>query len=147
MAYTPIQMVRLEVADIDPAMPILSDEDIQYFLDKQTGSITRAALDAAKTILLVLSQRGEETVDIFSIKGAKAAGEYRESLKLFLKDPMLNPVLNNVSAWFGGVSISEIKANIANTDNNIVSNPHGDMQLLTPTNNFFDTSFYGLRSV
>ena len=138
MAYTDIQKVRLEVADIDPAMPILSDSDYDWFLTKQNGSITRAALDAAKTILLVLSQRGEETVDIFSIKGSKAAGEYRESLKLFLKDPMLNPVLNNTSAWFGGVSIKEIQDNIKNSDNLTVSNPHNEMRPVFPTNNFFD---------
>jgi hypothetical protein len=139
MAYTDIQKVRVEVADIDPTMPILSDSDYDYFLTKQSGSITRAALDAAKTILLLLSQRGEETVDIFSLKGSKAAGEYRESLKLFIKDPNLSSVLSNTSAWFGGISISEIKDNIKNIDNNIVHNPHDEMQTITPTTNFFDS--------
>ena len=73
MAYTTIQQVRLEVADFDPSFPILSDSDYEYFLQKNNNSITRASLDAARTILLVLSQRTDESVDIFSVRGSKAA--------------------------------------------------------------------------
>lgn len=138
MAYTDIQKVRLECGDIDPALPILSDEDFQYFLDKQSGSISRAALDAAKTILLVMSQRTDETVDIFSIKGSKSSAQYRDALVLFIKEPAFNSVLSSASAWFGGVSIKEIQDNIKNSDNLTVSNPHNEMRPVFPTNNFFD---------
>lgn len=126
MAYTTIQKLRLEVADIDVAFPILSDDDYAYFLEKNNNSLNRAALDAARTILLVLSQRTDETVDIFSIKGKSAAEQYRLSLQMFLRDPNLNPVLNNCQGWVGGVSKSEMLANDLNADNNIVKSPSSE---------------------
>ena len=67
MAYTDIQKVRLTVADMDEAFPILSDDDYTYFLEKNNDNINKASMDAARTILLVLAQRSDETVDIFSI--------------------------------------------------------------------------------
>ena len=121
MALSLLQQVKLEVADTDPALPILSDESYEYFLTKNNNSVTRAALDAAKTILLVLSQRSDETVDIFSIKGSKASSEYRASLMLFLRDPQMNPVLQNCQGWVGGISKSEMYANDIALDNNIVT--------------------------
>lgn len=123
MAYTTIQQVRLEVADFDPSFPILSDTDYEYFLQKNNNNITRASLDAARTILLVLSQRTDETVDIFSVRGSKAAEQYRMSLQLFLRDPAMNPVLQNCQGWVGGVSKDDILANYSNTDNHVVTVP------------------------
>ena len=120
MALSALQQVKLEVADTDPALPILSDESYEYFLSKNNNNITRSALDAAKTILLVLAQRTDETIDIFSVKSGKAASEYRLALQLFLKDPQMNPVLQNCQGWVGGVSKSEMLANDATSDNNIV---------------------------
>ena len=123
MAYTNIQKVRLEVADIDLSFPILSDADYAYFLEKSNENITRASLDAARTILLVLSQRTEETVDIFSIRGGKAAEQYRLSLQLFMRDPSTNPVLQNAKGWVGGTSFEDILTNLNNPDNNVVTSP------------------------
>lgn len=123
MAYTDIQKVRLNVADIDPTLPLLTDPDYEYFLEKNNNSITRASIDAARTILLVLSQRGEETVDIFSIKGSKAAEQYRLALQLFLTSPSTNPVLQNAKGWIGGVSNADIIENLNNSDNNLVTVP------------------------
>lgn len=120
MALTNIQKVRYEIGDTDPSLPILNDAEYEYFLEKNANSVGRSALDAAKTILFKLSQRGEESVDIFSIKGNKAAEQYRLALQMYLKDPNLNPVLNNVKAYFGGVSKSDMQANDANADNNLV---------------------------
>ena len=123
MAYTIVQQVRLEVADFDPSFPILSDTDYEYFLTKNNNNVTRAAIDAARTILLVLSQRTDESVDIFSIRGGKAAEQYRLSLQMFLRDPTTNPVLQNCQGWVGGISKEDIAANYQNLDNNVVTVP------------------------
>ncbi len=82
MAVTPemITAVRLEVADNDPALPILSDDEITYLLNKQNESIRKASLDAARIILLKLSQVGDEVVGMMSVKGSKVAEQYRLSL-------------------------------------------------------------------
>ena len=122
MAYTNIQKVRLEVADIDLSFPILSDADYAYFLEKSNENITRASLDAARTILLVLSTRNSETVDIFSVKNTSAE-QYRLALQLFLTSPSTNPVLQNAKGWVGGASFEDIITNLNNPDNNVVTIP------------------------
>jgi len=129
MAYTLIEQVKLEVADLDAAMPLLSDDDYEYLLTKQNNSVVRAAVDAARIILLKLSQQTDETVSIFSVRGSKAAESYRLALELYIKNPQLNPLYNNLVGYFGGISITDMQANNANADNNIVVNPGKTDQL------------------
>lgn len=123
---TPIQEVRIAVGDIDPTMPILDDLTYEYFLTKNTGSVRRASMDAARSILLQLSMRGDETVDIFTIKGGKAAEQYRMSLQMFLRDPNMNPVLTSAGIYAGGISKSDMQSNVDNADNNTVVTPLND---------------------
>ena len=120
MALSPIDQVRLLVQDNTPGLYILCDDDVQFFLERNNNNVTRAAMDAAKSILLALSARGDHTVDIFSVKGSKAAESYRLALQLFLKDPSLNPVLQNTGGYVGGISKSEMVQNDGNSDNNVV---------------------------
>lgn len=123
MALTLIQQVRLNVQDNTTGLYIISDDEITYLLEKFNNNVDKASYQAAKIILLNLAQRSEETVDIFSIKGSKAAEQYRLALELFLKDPANNPLYQNLKGYVGGVSISDMEANNANCDNNIVENP------------------------
>ena len=129
MAYTLIQQVKLEVADLDQAFPLLSDADYDYLLLKHNNSVVRAAVDAARIILLLLSQRTDETVDVFSVRGSKAAEQYRLALELYIKNPQLNPLYNNLKGYVGGVSISDMQENNANLDNNIIQSPSDSGEL------------------
>jgi hypothetical protein len=115
--------VRYELADTDVALPILSDSEYSYFLEKNSDNIRRAMLDAAKTILFKLSMRSDETVDIFSIKGSKAASEYRQALHLFIRDPNFNPALTLANAFAGGIYLDDMQANVEDTNVNAVVNP------------------------
>lgn len=125
MAYTPtsidIQKIRWELQDnAGPGLYIIDDQTIAYFLEKHSGSIARASVDAAKTILFSLSMNSaDEQISILSIKGSKAASSYLEALKLFIKDSTLNPMYQNAGAWAGGISKSDIVNNNNNCDNNI----------------------------
>lgn len=126
MAYTPtptdIQSVRYEVQDIEVGLYILPDATYEYILTKNEGSISRSSIDAARMILMRLSITAkDQTIDILSIKSSKQAESYRQALILFIKDPSLNPLYNNINGWAGNVSVSEIKSNINNPDNNIPS--------------------------
>lgn len=125
MALTLIQQVRLLVQDNDPALPFTSDEEIQFFLDRNASSVNRASLEVAKVILLQLSLRSNnESVDIFSISGgSKATEQYRLALQLFIRDPNLNPIFSGVNGYAGGISLSDMGANTANPDNNSVATP------------------------
>lgn len=133
---TPIQEVRVAVGDLDTTFPLLDDATYDYFLTKNSDSVRRAALDAAKTILFQLSMRTDMTVDIFSVKGAKAAEQYRMSLQLFLKDPSMNPVLTSANGYAGGISKSDMISNIETTDNNAVITPGMEEEVSTITNAF-----------
>lgn len=126
MAYTPtpeaINQVRMEVADTEVGLYILPDATYEYILTKNEGSISRSSIDAARMILMRLSITAkDQTVDVLSIKTSKQAEAYRQALILFIKDPSLNPLYNNINGWAGNVSVSEIEANINNPDNNIPS--------------------------
>ena len=119
-----IQKVRVEVGDVDVAFPILPDSTYIYLLEKNYNSISRSSMDAARIVLMHLAMRSDDsTVDIFSIKGSKAAESYRQALIMYIKDPYNNPLLQNCQAWFGGVSVSQMQSNDANLDNNIVQQP------------------------
>lgn len=121
MTISTIDKIRFEVADTDSTFPILTDEVYTYLIEKHNSSVARASIDAARIILMHLSQRSDETVDIFSVKGSKAAESYRMALMLYLKDPYTNPILQNVQGWFGGVSNSDIQKKLLDTDNNTVT--------------------------
>ena len=135
MALTPIQIVRLNVQDNTVGFYFISDDEIQYLLDKYEDNTDQASLEAARIILMQLSIRGDSTVDIFSIKGSKAAESYRMALQMYLRDPMLNPILKNTSAYFGNVSLSDMQANVDNLDNNAVIPPNASNRS-TATNYF-----------
>jgi hypothetical protein len=123
MALTPIQQVRLLVQDNEPGLYLLADDEIEFLIERNNNSVNTASIEAARLILFKLSQRGDEVVDLFSIKGAKAAEQYRLALQLYLKDPNLNPILNNVRGYVGGVSKSDMQANDSNADNNLTPSP------------------------
>lgn len=124
MAYvaTPadILKVRMEVSDTEAGLYILPDVTYEYILNKNSGSIARSSVDAARMILMRLSITAQDqVVDVLSIKTSKQAEAYRQALILFIKDPTLNPLYSTATVWAGNVSVSEIQANNENIDNNI----------------------------
>lgn len=120
MALTTIEQVRLLIADNEAGLYLISDEELEFLLERNNNSVNRTSLEAAKVILLNLSMRGDSTVDIFSLKNSKSAEQYRLALQMFIKDPNLNPVYQNLKGYFGGVSISDMEKNDAISDNNTV---------------------------
>lgn len=123
MALSSIEQVRFLIQDNTPGLYLISDEEIYFLLQRNNNNVDRTALEAAKVILLSLSMRGDQTVDIFSVKGSKAAEQYRMALQLFIKSPDLNPILKTVQGWVGGISKTEMQLNDSNTDNNTVDTP------------------------
>ena len=126
MAVTPemISACRTEVGDVVIELPILTDSEYTYFLEKNSENIRRASLDAAKTILLKLSLNSKDSVvDVLSIKTSMQADQYRKALQLYIKSPELNGMYSTVTAWAGCISKSDMQANVDNLDNNAVLPP------------------------
>lgn len=130
-----IHALRIELGDTSPELPIMSDDEYNYFLSKHDWNIRRAAMDAAKSIMLKLSMRTDETVDLFSIKGSAAARNYMQALQIYIKNPDLNNLYDTVQGYAGGISKSDMQANDANLDNNIVNQPT-DLQFIVRPSTF-----------
>ena len=122
-------------------MYIISDDEISFLLERNNNNVDRAVYEALQIMLRYLAQRGDESIDIFSIRGSKSAEQMRLAIELYLKDPANNPLYKNLKGYVGGVSISDMEANNANLDNNIVENP-GKTDAMFTTGPFT----YGWRS-
>ena len=118
MSLTDIQKLKLEVGLIAEASDILSDEELTYFLEKNNNSIRKAGLDAAKTVLFVLSQLiHERSGNELEVWGHTWFENYMQTLKLYLNDPNYSIALNGAKAYAGGISKTDIRNNIDNLDN------------------------------
>lgn len=127
-----IHAVRIELGDTSE-LPVMSDEEIQYFLSKNDWNIRRTCLDVAKSMLLKLSMATDSTVDIFSIKGSSAAKQYMQALKMYISDPNLNQSLQTLQGYAGGISKADMLANDTNLDNNIVKQPSETVYIPRPS--------------
>lgn len=128
-----IQALRYELGDTSPELPIMSDDEYSYFLSKNDYVVRRAAMDAAKSIMLKLSMRDDSVVDIFSIKGSAAARNYMQALQLYIKNPDLNSLYEKVQGYAGGISKQDMLSNDSNLDNNIVKQPTSETFTYRPS--------------
>lgn len=121
MAYTndpansPTDAVRLLVGDIYPDIEMLKDVEYQYFLDKYSGNINRASVDAARSIMFVLSRWTRERTGDIEVYGSDWAKNYRTALLEFIKNPALS--IYNAMPYAGGISKADMIANDQNPDN------------------------------
>ena len=135
MALTLNQQVRLLCQDNTPGLYIISDDEIDFLLERNNNNVDKAVYEALQIMLRYLAQRGDESIDIFSIRGSKSAEQLRLAIELYLKDPANNPLYKNLKGYVGGVSISDMDANNANLDNNIIQSPSDSGELV-------NTSFF-----
>ena len=128
-----IHAIRIELGDTSTEWPIMSDEEYNYFLSKHDWNIRRAAMDAAKSIMLKLSMRTDETVDLFSIKGTAAAKNYMQALQIYIKNPDLNTMYDKIQGYAGGISKEDMLKNDSNLDNNIIVKPTAETFTYRPS--------------
>jgi hypothetical protein len=142
MSLTDIQKLKLEVGLLAEASDILSDEELTYFLEKNNNSIRKAGLDAAKTVLFVLSQLlHERSGSELEVWGHTWFENYMQTLKLYLNDPNYSIALNGAKAYAGGISKTDIRNNIDNLDNlalDVEISIPKDGMAITSTNTFKD---------
>lgn len=120
MAFTTLQQVKLEIGiELNDPLPIMSDEELQYFLDKNGGSIRKSSLDAARAILFRLASFTNEEVDVLVYRGSDYFKQYAEALRMYIKNPEFGAVAQAMG-YVGGVSLIDIEQNISNPDNNYV---------------------------
>ena len=135
MALSLNQQVRLLCQDNTPGLYIISDDEIDFLLQRNNNNVDKAVYEALQIMLRYLAQRGDESIDVFSIRGSKSAEQMRLAIELYLKDPANNPLYKNLKGYVGGVSISDMAENNANLDNNIIQSPSDSGELV-------NTSFF-----
>lgn len=142
MALTDISALKLEIGLVGEACNILSDEELTYFLEKNNNSVRKAALDAAKTVLFILSQYlHERSGSELEIWGHTWFENYMKTLQMYLSDPNYSIALENAKAYAGGISIADIRKNIDTPDNLVVDVDIAipkDGIAITSTNTFKD---------
>ena len=118
MAFTDVQKIRIEIGLIGEAVDVLSDEELTYFLEKNNNSIKKASLDAAKTVLFILSQLvHERTASDLEVWGHTWFENYMKSLQLYLNNPNFSINIDSAKAYAGGISKTDIRSNVDNLDN------------------------------
>jgi len=138
MSLTPVQQIRLLIQDVTPGLYIISDEELEFLLERNNNNVNRASVEAARIVLFNLSMRGDESVDVFSLKSSSSAKSYMEALKMYINNPSLNQVGNNLQGYVGGISLEDMQANDANLDNNIFINPTSSpYNIPSSTNQYF----------
>ena len=107
--------VRLIVGDRYDDIEMLSDVEYQYYLDKYEGSVQRAALDAARSILAGLARLTRERTGGIEVYGSEWFKNYRNFLLDITKNPDL--MIISVAPYAGGISKSDMAVNDADPDN------------------------------
>ena len=118
MALTDVEKLKLEIGLSSQAADILSDAEIQYFLDKNNNSVKRASLDAAKTVLFILAQlvheRSGSELEIWNHTWFE---NYMKVLQLYITNPNFSIALEQAKVYAGGISVTDIRNNVENSDN------------------------------
>lgn len=118
MALTDVQKVELEIGLSSFEPPVLTTEEIEYFLEKNNGSIRRASVDAAKTVLFIISQYVKEKTAIeLEISGNQWFTQYMQVLKMYISDPNYSIAIQGANPYAGGISKQDAYDNITNIDN------------------------------
>lgn len=124
MALSEVQQVRLLIGDNTPGLYIIQDDEIEFLLERNNNNVNRTSVEAARVVLFKLSMdASDSSVDIFSIRSSQSAKAYMEALKMYISNPNLNQVGNNLQGYVGGISLEDMQSNDANLDNNIFINP------------------------
>ena len=120
MALDAVSAIKLEIGLIGSAEGILSNAELQYFLDKNNQSVKKAALDAAKTVLFILSQLTHTKASELESWDHDWFNNYYKTLQMYLNDPNFSSAINGAMPYAGGISVPDIRANVENYDNLVV---------------------------
>lgn len=114
-ATNKIDEVRLLIGDVYPDFEILKDSDYTYFLDKYAGNANRASVDAARSIMFLLSRWTRERTGDIEVYGSEWARNYRTALLEYIKNPNMSVII--AMPWAGGISKKDMLKNDSNPDN------------------------------
>lgn len=105
--------VRLVIGDTDLDEEGLTDEVIQYVIDK-TSTEEKAALECLKFLVAQYASRVTEKVGGLFVKESEKFEQYNKLLTMYTKDP--TTALVTFQSYAGGISKQDIEDNASNPD-------------------------------
>lgn len=120
MALTLVQQVRLEIGLIGNAYDLLSDDEITHYLTKNNNNIRRTSLDCGKIVCFILAQLTHTKADVLEEWSQDWFNNYYKTLQMYMNDPNFSFAINGAMPYAGGISVSDIRANVDNSDNLVV---------------------------
>lgn len=106
----PLQEVRFLIQDTDSTHPLFTDNEVSYALGAANDNVRRAAISLVERLLVRYSQMADTTELDLSVRASQLY-ENAERLLIQLKSGGSAGV-----PYAGGISISDINVNLANTD-------------------------------
>lgn len=108
----PVSRIRLGIADYnDPVL--ITDEVIQYTLDKNSGNEQAAIKECAYFILGALSKSTRQRVDRIELWGSDAYNQYLSYIKEVIRSP--NGAYASAGIYAAGIDVEDIVSNATDT--------------------------------
>lgn len=115
LASNPIYQVRFYIGDTDPLMEFLSDDEIQFLLDINSGDVKKASLMAANRILAQWAKFTREREGQVEVYGNERFDNYKRYLEGLIDDPTFSSIFTPIP-YAGGISKRDFDVNRKNSD-------------------------------
>lgn len=102
-ATDPLDQLRLWIGDTDPADPLLSDSEVQFFLS-QFGTPLAGAISACRSLIAKFARYCDERVDKVDVKYSQISANLKALLPTLESQMTMNLA---EPMWAGGISISD----------------------------------------
>jgi hypothetical protein len=123
----PRDKVYIELGLTDPTQSLLTDEEVDYYLERASDSILLASVAAARMILFKLSQYTRFSNDSMEVWGGEQAKNWMQALEMFIaandpESPKRSTAIavSKATGYAGNVSNLDINTNNNNPDNNFI---------------------------
>jgi hypothetical protein len=124
----PRDKVYIELGLTDPTQSLLTDEEVDYYLERASDDTINASVAAARMILFKLAQMTRFRNDTLEVFASDQMKQWQQALEMYIaaNDPesskrSLATAFTKANGYAGGISLTDIKANKDTADNNFVS--------------------------
>ena len=112
---TALEQVRLEIGDLDPDNPLFTDDQIQYYVDKDGGNVLMAAADCCDALSTRWAAGIDFNTDTLAIKKFQRA-EFMGKRADSLRDRAVGGI-----GTMGSVKVDGYSQDIDNEETNLIN--------------------------
>lgn len=123
----PRDVVYMLLGLTQPTQSLLTDVEVDYFISKNSGNTTQAAVEAARVVLFKLSQNVRSRWDNAEVYEDQLFKQWSEALQVFVErndegslSASLSIAVSKANGYAGNISLADMQANDENVDNNTI---------------------------